>query len=502
MRSIGTISLIILGTLSVGCVQSAAISDQTTIRSLGVAEDRDNAAITKLLSFNDPNTGVWITPTGEAWQPALGLDAVINTYQRTRDARYLNIINTSFSRYVGRRSNYYDDDGWYLNAWLRAWDVTSDPKFLNEAAAIFTVMTSAWDGTCGGGLWWSTDRNYKNAITNELFLLAATKLHRRAPNGTGAGSYFDWANREWNWFKNTGMINGSHLVNDGLNASCQNNNGTTWTYNQGVILGGLVELWRIDGDRGHLFDAEQIAEATINTQSPNGVLREPCEAGGCDGDGKMFKGIFAQGLSRLYNADRGNKPAYGAYLSNNANSLWNSSRDSSNGLGLKWAGPFDGVDEATQASGALLIGEVALLNAGGETTAPPTSSATVYEAENGVLHNLGTESTYAGYSGTGYVAGWNADGKWVDFAVNSPSARTATIVFRYAAGAGNASRLVYANGADVVANQSFAGTGGWGNYATVTVNVPLQAGSNTVSLIFNSGKGSSNWLNLDKIDVR
>ncbi len=496
-----------LSLIFAGCSQlePATVRPTPTVSTQGVAEDRDLAAINRLLNDFNPSSGVWTTPTGEAWQPALGVDAVINIYQRTRDARFLSVIEKSFEHYNGRRSYYFDDDAWYLNAWIRAFDVTGQAKYLDEAKSIFSKLTTAWDGTCGGGVWWNGDRAYKNAITNELFLLSASRLHRRAPNGTGAGSYYDWAFKEWNWFKNSGMINGSRLVNDGLNSSCQNNGGTTWTYNQGVILGGLVELWRISGDRGYLASAEQIAEATINTQSPNGTLREPCEAGGCDGDGRIFKGIFAQGLSRLYNADRGNKPAYGTYLSNNANTVWNSSRDGSNGFGVKWAGPNTGVDEATQAAAALLIGEVALLNAGGETTTPPPynpGATTTYEAENGVRHNIVVEATYGGYSGSGYLAGWNGDGQWVDFNVTVPTSRSYTVTFRYAGGAGNSSRLVFVNGADRVANQSFAGTGGWGNYSTVSLSIPLNAGSNTISLIYNSGKGSSNWLNLDKIDVQ
>lgn len=498
-------SLLLLATTLIACGQDTP-SAAAPLRLQGVAEDRDIAAVGKLLTYFDPNTGIWITPTGEAWQPALGIEAVINTYQRTRSAMYLNVINSSFSRYSGRRSSFFDDDGWYLNAWIRAWDVTGDSKFLNEAISIFNRMTTAWDNTCGGGVWWNSDRNYKNAITNELFLLAAARLHRRAPNGTGAGSYYDWAFKEWNWFRNSGMINAQNLVNDGLTSNCQNNNDTTWTYNQGVILGGLVELWRITGDRGYLFSAEQIAEATINNQVyPSGILKEPlCETTSCSGgDHLMFKGLFVQGLARLYNADRGNKPAYATFLNTNADSLWNTARDSSNALGFVWKAPLRDTNQASQAAATLLIGSVALLNAGGETSNfnnPPPPTSTIYEAENAVLRNLNTESIYTGFSGTSYIAGWNADGKWVDFTVNSATARTATVVFRYSGGAGNSSRLVYANGADVVANQSFPGTGGWGNYSTVSVSIPLQAGSNTISLIFNSSKGSNNWLNLDNVE--
>lgn len=475
-----------------------------TLHALGVAEDRDTAAINQLLTSFDASTGVWNTPTGEAWQPALGVDAVINTYERTRDVKYLNVIEKSFQHSNGRRSYYFDDDGWYLNAWLRAYDVTGDPKYLTEAKNLFDVMKGAWNGTCGGGVWWNQDYAYKNAITNELFLLSAARLDRRASNGTGPGSYRDWANREWNWLNVSGMINNGHLVNDGLNSSCQNNGGTTWTYNQGVVLGGLVELWRITGDRGYLFNAEQIAEATIATQVYSGnILREPCEISTtCDGDQQIFKGVFAQGLSRLYNADRGNKPQYSSFLSSNADSVWNSSRTAQNGLGVRWVGPVGTPNQATQAAGTLLIGEVALLNAGGETSSLPATGGTLYEAENATRTAVGTESTYGGYSGSGYVAGWNSNGQGVTFTVNSGSARSAVVTFRYAGGAGDAQRTVAVNGVTRANSLLFTATGGWSTWSTVSLTLPLNSGSNAISISFDSSKGSSNYLNLDRIDVK
>lgn len=493
--------------LLAACGQAPSDSMGTTasFQALGVPEDRDTAAMTRLLSAFRASDGYWDMPTGEAWQPALAIDAVINTYERTRDVQYLNVIEKSFQRYNGRRSYYFDDDGWYLNAWLRAYDVTGDPKYLDEAKSLFDVMKGAWNTTCSGGVWWNKDYNYKNAITNELFLLAAARLHRRAGNGTGAGSYYDWAMKEWNWFKNSGMINAQKRVNDGLNGSCQNNGGLAWTYNQGVILGGLVELWRITGDRGYLYSAEQIAEGTINNQVySGGILKEAaCEDTTCSGgDHFIFKGPFAQGLAQLYNADRGNKPAYGTFLTTNADSAWNNSRDTSNTIGFVWKSPAGTFNNATHAAGTLLIGEVALLNAGGETSTVPATSGTVYEAENATRTNLGTESTYSGYSGSGYVAGWNANGQSVTFNVSSSSARTAVVTIRYAAGAGDARRVLSANGTVRAADLLFTGTGAWGTYRTVSFNVPLNSGSNTVTLAYDPAKGSTNYLNLDRIEVK
>lgn len=90
------------------------------------------------------------------------------------------------------------------------------------------------------------------------------------------------------------MINGDNLINDGLDinpdGSCTNNGDTAWSYNQGVILGGLVELSRATGDSEYLSEAISIAEAAIEALSENGILHESCEPNDCGGDGPQFKG--------------------------------------------------------------------------------------------------------------------------------------------------------------------------------------------------------------------
>lgn len=47
---------------------------------------------------------------------------------------------------------------------------------------------------------------------------------------------------------------------------------------------------------------------------------------------------------------------------------------------------------------------------------------------------------------------------------------------------------------------TFSGGYNWGEYRTITLeDIPLSAGANTISLIYNSSKGSTNWLNLDQL---
>jgi predicted alpha-1,6-mannanase (GH76 family) len=99
---------------------------------------------------------------------------------------------------------------------VAAYDLTADREYLAAAQAIFAHNRGGWDGTCGGGLRWNTDRRYKNAITNELFLTLAAQLAQRVPEDP---EYRDWALRTWDWLAASGMIGPDGLVNDGLTAA-------------------------------------------------------------------------------------------------------------------------------------------------------------------------------------------------------------------------------------------------------------------------------------------
>jgi predicted alpha-1,6-mannanase (GH76 family) len=221
------------------------------------------------------------------WQSANALESTIDFMQATGSRAYVSDLNRTYLGYhQGDRflDYYYDDDGWWALAWIKAYDLTRDQRYLDQARDIFEAMTDGWDSTCGGdGLWWSTSRTYKNAIANELFLTVAAELHNRTAGDTW---YAGWARREWAWFSGSGMLTRSGLVIDGLN-NCKPATGSpTWTYNQGVLIGGLIALGSFARDRGLLVTARRVADALLRSRvlSPHGVLREPCERSACDAD--------------------------------------------------------------------------------------------------------------------------------------------------------------------------------------------------------------------------
>ena len=348
-----TLTIFLLGVL---LLHSRLTGDQNEVLVTPNYRSYADAGMRTLQSMYDADTGQWSNTSW--WQQANALETVIDYSSLTHTTTYLHDIATTFQHNNQHAflNGYYDDEGWWAIAWIKAYDLTHKSVYLETAKTIFQDMTGGWDATCGG-LWWDKARTYKNAIPNELFLEVAVRLHQGTPGDSISGgekpenmSYIDWAMKEWGWFKQSGMLNSSHLVNDGLDGTtCQNNNAPTWTYNQGVILGALTDLYSVTHNSSYLMQAEAIANANNQTNvDENGVLYETaCEPdNNCGEDGPLFKGIYMKNLYYLYQAD--SRQAFRDFMMKNVDAIWNFNRDALGHLGLHWDGPFDQVQARNQ----------------------------------------------------------------------------------------------------------------------------------------------------------
>lgn len=248
--------------LAAGLARALAYSISTT----GTVRPRDDgldaaaaakAAIDAMNSrFFNASQSRW-SPSEPWWVSGVALTTIIDYMRKTSSREYLDQAQQVIQAQRGAslawwpqgggefRADSTDDTGWWALATVRMFDLTGDARYLDMAVEDEAYMHSYWtDGDCGGGVYVDIGpRTYKNAIANELYLKLAASLHNRLAGGDNT-RYLERAVRAWSWFRASGMINTEGLVNDGLaekeDGSCFNNGLPIWTYNQGVLLGGLV----------------------------------------------------------------------------------------------------------------------------------------------------------------------------------------------------------------------------------------------------------------------
>jgi predicted alpha-1,6-mannanase (GH76 family) len=435
------------------------------------------------------------------WWEAQLWETVMDAYERTGSTTYRTMIDdiyTGFNaKYTDMMANKFNDDlGWWALACLRAYELTGTVEYLNRGSFLFDQIYAEWDTNFyNGGIWWRSDAHnpnvsasaQKNMATNAPMVITAIKL-RYAFNDT---SFLTKATQIYNWTKTT-LVNGSK-INDHIEGP---GSGIVkdwdFTYNYGTFLGAAVSLYQATGNTVYLTDANNAAQYVIDKMvSAQTLLYEG------ENDAPGFKMVFARNLNRL--RVQGGQSQYLNFLQQNATQAWNHRRSSDNIIGSDWLRPTGAgyVQSIAAAAGASILQLVPADNYTGYI-----AGNGAYEAENARKTLVGgsgmiNESTHAGFTGRGYVAGWNTNGTSIDFYVNQNSAGSKTMSIRYAAGAGNASRYVKVNGVNIADNLVFNSTSGWGTYSTVSVTIPLNAGSNTIELGYDSSKGNSNFLNID-----
>ncbi|KAJ7645923.1 glycoside hydrolase family 76 protein [Mycena polygramma] len=274
---------------------------------------------------------------------------------------YSDIINTVFTGWEGQldNGNSFDDVQWVSIAYLRAGNVDQAQKYYDIAS---TAVNTDY---CGGGLFWNGNHDYKNAITNELYITTSGYLYDVTKNG----QYLTNAQNTWNWLKASGMMGSNGLYNDGLsnvNGVCSNNGGTQWTYNQGALLPGLAYIYKYTGDESAVQAAWALMDSIIMGMTVDGGLREPCEtttANLCNADQQSFKGILTHYMSWFLSVSgRDNGGKYAGFLQAQADKVLQFAVGPPGFYSSLWYGSNGGAATWTASSQASALG--ALIAAG------------------------------------------------------------------------------------------------------------------------------------------
>lgn len=271
---------------------------------------------------------------------------------------------------MGEYLDYHGSDKWHGNIWI--------PAFAHRSRIFWNLAKMGWDSDlCGGGMVWNPKLEpYKNAITNQLYISASASMHlyfpgdwnrspfsrdtdltnpdhfsRASPNDVFSPhdrTFFNATVEAYEWLEASNMRNLHGLYIDGFHISgwkdprstnkrCDVRNEQVYTYNQGVILTGQLNLWKITGNHSYVQHGHNLIQSVIRAtgwdlryQRPidrgvpyqkrhfdidgqrwtgrklppwhglgrAGVIEEACDSlGACSQDAQTFKGIFFHHLT-------------------------------------------------------------------------------------------------------------------------------------------------------------------------------------------------------------
>ncbi len=158
---------------------------------------------------------------------------------------------------------YYDDNAWLGLALVRHHDLTGDEGALALAERIFSFVTSGWSTEASwsrpGGVRWKQPASNvsRNTCSNGPVAELAALVYRRS----GSVEALEWAVRIYDW------VRSALLSDDGLYLDRITPDGrcdpTTWTYNQGTMIGAGVLLHQITGEAAYLEHASDTARASL-----------------------------------------------------------------------------------------------------------------------------------------------------------------------------------------------------------------------------------------------
>ena len=248
------------------------------------------------------------------WWQAHYLDALVDAALRESDERAAEkqavtarrLLRSIYLRNGLRWTNsYYDDMAWLALAADRFRQLGRGGG--HPGSPLMRALRSAHTPELGGGLYWNTDRDFKNTPATG----PAALLFARRGDTVRAQELVDWLQGRLQ-DPRTGLFQDGIRIAGGRERLIP----TIYTYNQGPVLGALLEL----GGPDNLSSAEDLILAVDKQLTHDGVLRTH---GG--GDGGLFTGILARYLAvaaatpALPSATR---RTAGALVTTTAETLW------------------------------------------------------------------------------------------------------------------------------------------------------------------------------------
>lgn len=220
-------------------------------------------------------------------------------------------------------TKFYDDNEWIALAFLLRHNMAlhGDRTALTRAGQIFALVVAAWDTDpnhpAPGGVFWS--QNPANGNRNTVSNAPGAEVGLRLYLATRQRYYLDWATRMYEWVRSN-MLAPNGLYWDHIDLA-GNIEMTQWSYNQGVMIGAGILLYRATGLEKYLTQARATATAALDYYAKDErYFTQPAQ----------FHAIFFSNLLQLWSAAP--DPSYWSAMRWYADESYRRFRDPATGL--------------------------------------------------------------------------------------------------------------------------------------------------------------------------
>lgn len=206
---------------------------------------------------------------------------------------------SSYVKSAPASDRFYDDNIWLGIDFTDLYLATSDRQYLEKAEMIWKFIESGIDDVLGGGIYWCEQKKgSKNTCSNAPGSVFALKLYK----ATGDRHYLDQGKKLYEWTRNTLVDTSDFLYFDNINLDGKIQ---TWkfAYNSGQMVQAGALLYSLTGEEAYLEDAKKTAKSCYDYffedyTADDGSTFRIMKAGNT-----WFNAVMVRGLIELYRID-------------------------------------------------------------------------------------------------------------------------------------------------------------------------------------------------------
>ncbi|KAI9329454.1 glycosyl hydrolase family 76-domain-containing protein [Obelidium mucronatum] len=303
-----------------------------------------------------------------------------------------------------------DDIAWWAVSSISGAEAGAGGNLKALASTTFDDVWQSWDDKCGGGIYWSRNRNanganpyLKSSITNVQMMDLGVRL-----------GHTDKANQIWNWMKTAGLVvddgTGGYVILDRVYSNdCGTVSQEAYSYHAGEAMTALSLMGKVD-EATKLFNGLKTVFAdSTGALGPASGKKDPT--------GYLWP--VYKGLSYLYQAssDKAVRDSIASTLKANAARVlsrcspsWDCMRDFGAGAQFTLLQP-DGKNVRDQFEAVALLTALIPVSSGASSavgknsTSSPSTTVAVKTGGGSDAANSSSEGSSSGSNNTGAIAG-------------------------------------------------------------------------------------------------